>query len=129
MDESARGPVELAAAEQVDVKVRNGFSAVGTVVDHDAITGGEIELAGQVGCGEQQVAEQGLVGERRLVDPGNGFLGYDQNMNGRLRLNVVNGDAVLVLVGDLGGDFASDDFFEERHGWGFLLQEETEETE
>lgn len=116
MDESARGPVELAATQQVDVQVGHGFAAVRAIVDHDAVTGGEVELAGQVGGGEQQVAEQGLVGERRLVDPRNGFLGYDQNMHGRLRLDVVNGDAVLVFVSNLGGDFAGDDFFEERHG-------------
>lgn len=44
---SARGPGQLAAAEEVDVQVGHAFTAVGTVVDHDAVAGAELELLGK----------------------------------------------------------------------------------
>ena len=41
------------------------------------------------------------------------FLGNDQHMHRRLRLDVVNDDAEIVLKFDFSGDLAVDDFFEE----------------
>lgn len=39
---STRGPGELAAGEEVDVKVGDGFAGVGAVVDDEAEAAGEL---------------------------------------------------------------------------------------
>ena len=41
---SARRPRHLALGEEVDVEVGDGFAPVRAVVDHEAETGGEVEL-------------------------------------------------------------------------------------
>ncbi len=48
-----RRPAELAAGEEVDVQMRDGFAAVGTVIDHDAEAGAEIQLFRQGLCRQQ----------------------------------------------------------------------------
>ena len=39
---SACGPVKLAAGEEVDVEVRDGFTGVWAVVDHETEAAGEL---------------------------------------------------------------------------------------
>ena len=43
------------------------------------------------------------------------FLGDDEHVRGRLRIDVIEGENKVVLVNDLRRDFASNDFLEERH--------------
>ena len=43
------------------------------------------------------------------------FLGDDEHVRGRLRIDVIEGENKVVLVNDLCRDFASNDFLEERH--------------
>lgn len=42
----------------MDVEVRNGFTAVGAVVDHETKAAGEVEFPGENTGGEKQVAEK-----------------------------------------------------------------------
>jgi len=111
---STRGPGELAAAEEVDVQVGDGFAAMGTVVDHDAVARGEFEIAGDLGGNEEEVTEEGLVLGQGFADAGDQLFGNDQHMHRGLGLHIVDRDAVLILVRDLGGDFSVDDFLEYR---------------
>ena len=114
----ARGPCQLAAAEEVHVQVGDGFATVRTVVDYDTVTGGEFEVAGDLGGGEEQVAEEGLIFGRSFCHTCDQFFRNHQHMHGRLGLYVVDGDAVLILMRNLGGNFMVDDFLKYglRHG-------------
>ena len=113
----ARGPGERTATQDVDVEVRDGFAAVRAVVDHEAEAGGEVEFTGHRAGGEQQVTEQRLVIGRSGADAGDDLFRDDEEVGGRLRRDVVEDDAEVVLVLDLGGDFSGDNALEKSgHG-------------
>ena len=112
------------------MEMRDGFAAVGAVVDHEAKAAGEFEFLGEnAGC-EQQVAEERLVGGRGFTHAGNEFFWNDQQMDRCLRLDVMQNDAEVVLVLDLGGNFAVDDALEDGFWHGRRLRlESVEDTE
>ena len=97
------------------MEMRDGFAAVGAVVDHEAKAAGEVEFLGENAGGEKEVAEERLVGGGGFTHAGNEFFWNDQQMDRCLRLDVMQNDAEVVLVKDGRGDFAGDDFFEEGH--------------
>lgn len=110
---SAGRPGEGAAAEDVEVEVRDGFAGLFSVVDDDAEGVADPGFAGgRAGC-EQEVAEEGAVFRFGGRHAGNDFFRDDQKMRGRLRFDVADGDAVFVLMDDFGGKFAVDDFGED----------------
>jgi len=75
------------------------------------------------------MAEGGFIGGRGFIGSGYELFRDDEQVHGRLRLDVVDDDAALVLVFDLGGNLVIDDALEDGfHGEGFL-QEVTEVTE
>ena len=111
-------PVELAAGEEVNVEMGDGLAGIGSVVDHEAEAFGEIELFRDDAGREDQVAECDLIVGSRGLDARDDFFRNDQQVDRRLRLDVVDDDAVFVLVLDLGGDFAIDDFLEDGFGHG-----------
>jgi len=98
------------------VEVGHGFAAVGALVDDETKAVFEAEFFSEDSGREEQVAEQGFICGRGRADAGNGLLRDDQQVDGRLGSDVVEDDAAVVLVLDLGGDFAVDDFLEERLG-------------
>jgi len=56
----------------------------------------------------------------RGSDASDEFFGNQENVDGRLRGYVAEGQALVVLKNDIGGDFANDDFFEQGHAsWRF----------
>lgn len=105
-----------ATAEQVDVKVGDALAAVGTVVDHDAEAPRELEPGGELTRREEKVAEEGLVAGLSQTDPVDASLGDHQHMDRSLRIDVMDGDALIVLVLDAGGDFPGDDAFKQGRG-------------
>ena len=112
------------------MEMRDGFAAVGAVVDHEAKAAGEFEFLGEnAGC-EQQVAEERLVVGRGFTHAGNEFFWNDQQLDRSLRLDVMQNDAEVVLVLDLGGNFAVDDALEDGFWHGRRLRlESVEDTE
>ena len=95
------------------MKVRDGLAAVATIVDDDAkAVIGESFFAGDVGGGEQEVAEPGLIGDVGLSHTCDGLARDHQDVNGCLRGDVAKGDAVLVFMDEGGRNFAVADFFE-----------------
>ncbi len=85
------------------------------MVDHEPESLGQLELASDGAGDEQEMAEDGLILGLGFADARYHFFGDNQEVNGRLRLDVVENDAVLILVFDAGGDLARDDFFEDGH--------------
>jgi hypothetical protein len=67
---------------------------------------------------EEQMAQDCLIGGAGFADPWDHFLWNDQQVNGCLRLDVMQDDTVFVLVFDLRGNFAVDDFLKDRFGHG-----------
>ncbi len=109
----ARGPGHGAAAEEVDVEVGDGFAAVGAVVHHEAEAVIEVELVGDFGGDEEEVADEGLVGGGGLGEAGDGFFGDDEDVDGGLGVDVAKGVADIVLINGGAGDFAVNDALEE----------------
>ncbi len=100
------------------MQVRDRLARVRAVVDHEAEAVGELEFfCDQLGDVDE-VAEDVFVVRSRLGHARNGPLRNDEQMNRRLRLDVVEDDAVFILVLDFRGDFAVDDFLEKGLGHG-----------
>ena len=96
------------------MQVRHAFSAVAAVVDHKAVAGfGDAEFLGERCGGEQEVTERGLVGGAGFADAGDKFLRDDEHMHRRLWVDIVDGDAEVVLVRELGRNLAVDDLLKE----------------
>lgn len=95
------------------------FASVGAVIDHEAETAGEVELAGYGAGSEQKVAEDGLLVGMGFTGAGDQGFGNDEQVDRRGRGDIVDDDAEIVLVLDFSGDFAGDDAFEKgRHFFG-----------
>lgn len=108
----------MTTGEQMDMEVRHRLARVRAMIDREPEATGESELSRHHAGHHEQMAEHGLVGRLSFADPGDDSLGNDQQMNGRLRLNVMDDDAELVLVFDPGRNFAINDFLEECLGHG-----------
>jgi len=93
------------------MQVWHRFAGAGAVVHHEAEAFGELEFLGENVGGQQKVAEESFIRGAGFADPGNGLLGNNQQMDRRLWLDVMQHDALFVLVLDPGRNFAGDDFF------------------
>jgi hypothetical protein len=116
-------PVHGASAEQVEVEMIHGLAAILAGIDHHAVAVGEAFVAGDPRRGPQQVAEQravpfGAVSQRR-----NMFARRDQHVHRRMRVNVREGVALLVLVDGGGGDASINDLAKEATHGAFSVQE------
>ena len=101
------------------MEVGNGFPAVGAVIDHDAVAGfREPFLTGHPGGGGEECPEQRGVGGCGLGETRNRALRHHEEMNRRLGADVVEGDPVLPLAKDAGGDFPRGDLLKEGHSAG-----------
>jgi len=84
------------------------LAAVAAAVDHQPIAVGQAERTGQLRRHQHQMAEEvGVivhdVGQRR-----NRPLRDHQHVDGRLRGDVVEGEAAVIVVDDSGRDFSAD---------------------
>ena len=110
-----RWPLELATGEEVDVEMRNGFSAVGAVVDDQTKTVfGEAFLFGDLRGGQEEVSEDGLIGGLGFGYASDRLAGNDEVVDGCLRRDVLEADAEIVFVDDVRRDLAIADFFKKR---------------
>jgi hypothetical protein len=103
----------LAAAEQVQMKMEDGLTRAGAVIDQHSETGQEIPLSGQLGGNKMQAAEERRVGgqdvcERREVLPW-----ADEDVRGRLRVNVFERKDLVVLEDNLRGNLPRSDLAED----------------
>ena len=94
------------------MEMRHRLAGVGAVVHDEAVAVGKLKFFRDDAGDEEEVAEDGLVGVGGFADARDGFLRDDEQVDGCLRLDVVEDDAEGVLVLDRGGDFAVDDFLE-----------------
>ena len=109
----------MAASEQMQMQMRDGFPPVGTIIDDQPITGFfELELAADALRRGEELAENGMIlrGHGRVA--GMVVFGNQENMNRGLRGDVPEGQDVFVLVDDVSGHLAINDALENRLGHG-----------
>ena len=53
----ARGPAHRAASEEVKMQMKNGLPGFGSGIHDGPVSGGQLELAGQLGGNPVQMAE------------------------------------------------------------------------
>ena len=95
------------------MEVVDGLAAVGTGVDDEAVAVGEVLGAGDFTSGVEKSAEDGGIVLCGVGVRGEVVLGDDEDVRGGLRVDVREGEGVLVFVEAGDGDFAGDDFAEE----------------
>ena len=98
------------------MQVEDRLTAIDAVVDDEAEALVQALLLGHELCGVQQMPEQrfvALFGSRELREPVAG-LGNDQNVHWRLRVRVVERQALVVFVRNAGGHLPPDDPVEDR---------------
>ena len=101
------------------MEMGDGFSAVGAVVDDEAVAAGvQFQLAGDFLGGGEKVAEDGVVFRGDSGVAGVVLFGDEEDMNGGLGGDIAEGEDLIVLVEDVGGKFAVDDPLEDRFGHG-----------
>lgn len=103
------------------MEVEDGLSGAGADVHDSAIAVFDGALAGDVGGGELAAADEvGILG-LGFLQAGNVFFGNDENMRGALRVEIFEGEGVVVFVDFLGRDFAAHDATKQaiRHSFRF----------
>jgi len=98
------------------VQMRHRFARVRTVVDHNTKTGSQVQLRREEGGHRKEVSDHCFVARCKRGDSWNQFFRYNQQVDGCLRVDVVEHNASIVLVFDLCGNLAVDDFLEDRFG-------------
>ena len=94
------------------MKVWNRLAGVAPIVDHDPETVGQTQFLRNDSGGNEEMAENPFVGGRRLGETWYQLLGYNEEMHGSLRLDIVDHEALVVFVLDLRRDFAIGDALE-----------------
>jgi len=100
-------------ANNMTVKMRHRLTRVRSVVeDQPKSIFLEPQLLGNLSRLDHQMSENLVVIRMRFGDARDRFLRNDQHMYRRLRFHVVESDYLVILVNELGRDFARDDFLE-----------------
>src|SRR5262245_59455947 len=107
-----RRPIQLAAGEDVQVQMEYALARLGAVVHHETECIAHAELLRHFAGRKQQVPEQSLVLAACARQPVDLFLWDEQDMRRRLRIDVAEGQAQVVLIDDVGRDLAPDDLAE-----------------
>ena len=99
------------------MKVGDGFSTIGAIIDDEAIAGFfELALAGNALGGDEEMSEEGMILGRNGAVAGVMFFRDEKNVNGGLGGEITEGEDVIILVEDIGRNLAVDDAFEDGFG-------------
>lgn len=96
------------------MQVGHGFARVGTIVDDESKPISQIKLLRHRFGGEHKVAKDRAILIFGSVHALYRLLGNDQDVGRRLRLDIPDRDAEIILVLDRRRNFAVDDFLEDR---------------
>ena len=98
----------------MDVDVGNAFAGMGAVVDHQAVAGlVETLFFGDVTGGEEEATEELAVALAGFADARDDALRDDEDVDRGLRVDVADGEYLLVVANDIGGDLPGRDAFKE----------------
>lgn len=102
------------------MEVRHGFTGIGPVIDNQSISGlRKSKFSGHLCRLEEQVSQNLVIPGFGISDPRDRLLRNDQHVSRRLGFDVAESDYFVIFVNDRRGDFARDDFFEQRLAHGF----------
>ena len=107
----ARGPFHFPAAQQVNMKMRDAFAAILTIIDNKAESFTAFrnpEFTGDLAGNDKQVPEGGTVIIMCLAHPGNGFFRDYKDVVWCLWINIPECNREIVLVDDVCRDLARD---------------------
>jgi nitrate/nitrite-specific signal transduction histidine kinase len=100
--------------------VKDDLARSGTDIDHQSVILESKRFSSDMaGSGEQQADLEWI---DDLVQSARDFFWHAQGMNWRFRVDVLEGDVVIVLEDDGAGNFSSNDFLKNGHA-GILLLE------
>ena len=105
-------PAELAAAEQVQVEMKNRLAGAGTIVEDRAISIEQIAFSGELRGNQMQLADDRLILVRRVVKRNEVLSRDKQNVRRRLRADVLERENVRVFVDNFGWNLLRSDFAE-----------------
>ena len=95
--------------------MEDALSAMFTGIDYGAVAVFEIEFLGDMGDHLEEVSGEAGVFGGEIIEGDEWFFGYEEDVDGGLGIDIMEGEAELVFVDDIGGDFAVDDFLEDSH--------------
>ena len=88
------------------VKVKNRLTGLGVDIDHRAVAGpGNSRIGGKLARNLEQVSHKGTVIGTNIIKRGDMFLWTDEDMNGRLRIDVVEREDSVVFENHLRWQF------------------------
>jgi hypothetical protein len=108
------------------MQVGHRLACIRAIVKDKAVTGlVESKLSRNFRRLQQKMTQNLMVGRCRFGDARDGLFRNDQNVRWRLGSDVPEGNDKFILVNDLRGDFARDDFFKQglAHSWGEFNRE------
>ena len=94
------------------MQVKHALARPLAVVHHQAEGVAHALLLGDARRRVQQVAEDIAILRAGVRQPGDGLLGDHQDMHRRLRVDVPEGQAAIILIDDVGRDLAVNDLAE-----------------
>ena len=109
----------MSTAQEMDVEVRDGLATVPALVDDKAKAVAQALAGRDLGCDDEEVAKQLGVSGSSLADARDELARDHEDVGGRLRSDIVEGHAMLVLIDDPGGNLTVGDTLEEGLGHGF----------
>ena len=92
--------------------MKYGLTSLGSVVGDDPIIGKAL-FSSNLFSPKHQRSSKVNIARIHFRDRGDGFLGNHQNMNRRLRIDVLEGENFVVFVDDIGRYFSVYDFLED----------------
>ena len=99
------------------MKVGDGFAAIGAIIDNEPIAGFfELAQASDFLGGDEEMSEEGMSFGGDGTVAGVMFFWDDENVDGGLGGEITEGEDVIILVKDIGGEFAIDDPLEDSFG-------------
>ena len=109
-------PGERPSTEEVHVEVEDGLAGAGADVEDGAVSLFDVALASDVGGGEVAATDEFGVGGLSFFQSSKMFLRNDENVRGGLRIDVFEGEDMVILVNFFGGNFAANHAAEEAIG-------------
>ena len=105
--------MHLPSTQQMQVQMEDCLSRVWTNVENGAEAVFQLAFAGDLCRNQLAITNQFRVSFCRLVNANDMFLGDNQHVGRRLRLNVLKGKRLFVFVNFFGRNFSRDDLAEE----------------
>jgi hypothetical protein len=102
-------PGKFPARQDVKMEMKNILAGRRPIVDHKTESVIDSLVSGNLPRLDHQMAEQTVILSRAVRQFGYRLFGNQQKMNRRLRINILEGQAKVVFVHNIGGNFAVDD--------------------